>query len=162
MLSYGALFFQISATCSSLILIDRLAELPFRSSRQWHLQVERKENPSTIPGTSSQLMKRHRGGVVWSFMKWHCGSIFISLDPSAERRGCFAPTDRVDITSAWNVFCHCSGHGVHLAGRTTSDSNCYDIHDCTGIPPGALDHSWFALFPYAKHFLDVTNCLRYL
>ncbi|TFK37684.1 hypothetical protein BDQ12DRAFT_750514, partial [Crucibulum laeve] len=67
---YSSLFFNVSASISSFILIDKLGELPFRASQrgQQTLPPPQTAMSSTDP---DYLLKRYGIGRWWSFLIWH-------------------------------------------------------------------------------------------
>ncbi|KAF7982733.1 hypothetical protein HWV62_26604 [Athelia sp. TMB] len=68
LLSYASLVFTMSATVTSLILADRLGEIPIRASQQADLAKE-----GSVRATPTFLIKRYGAGSAWGLGVWHCG-----------------------------------------------------------------------------------------
>jgi len=66
LLSYASLTFCISATVTSLILADRLGEIPIRASAQSELAKE-----GSVQASPSYLLKRYGAGSAWGLGVWH-------------------------------------------------------------------------------------------
>ncbi|KAF7977362.1 hypothetical protein HWV62_3953 [Athelia sp. TMB] len=66
LLSYASLVFTMSATVTSLILADRLGEIPIRASQQADLAKE-----GSVRATPTFLIKRYGAGSAWGLGVWH-------------------------------------------------------------------------------------------
>ncbi|KZP34024.1 hypothetical protein FIBSPDRAFT_924352 [Athelia psychrophila] len=66
LLSYSSLVFSISATVTSLILADRLGEIPIRASTKSELAQD-----GSVQATPTYLLKRYGAGSAWTFGVWH-------------------------------------------------------------------------------------------
>lgn len=73
LLSYASPVFCISATVTSLILADRLGEIPIRASTQSELAKE-----GSVQATPTYLLKRYGAGSAWTMGVWHC-KLFYSI-----------------------------------------------------------------------------------
>ncbi|KAG8868320.1 hypothetical protein FRB97_002478, partial [Tulasnella sp. 331] len=67
LLSYSAFMLNASATIASLLMIDRLGEIPIRAARLL-------DNRSTkvVHTSDDSLLEDHCAGGRWTWMKWHC------------------------------------------------------------------------------------------
>jgi hypothetical protein len=70
LLSYSAVVLNSSATITSLILTDKIGELPVRAS----MKSPNFPDPGTdtIETTSTSLLRRYGIGALWSCAIWHC------------------------------------------------------------------------------------------
>lgn len=66
-LSYASLFLNISCGVSSVLLLDRLGEVPYRSARE---PQPRLAGRTTL--TAHELLKEYKVGGAWSLVLWHC------------------------------------------------------------------------------------------
>jgi len=66
-LSYSSVVLNASATITSLILTDKLGELPFRASQDPNLPTSGK-----TPLSSGALLKLFRVGESFNWAMWHC------------------------------------------------------------------------------------------
>ncbi|KAF5336147.1 hypothetical protein D9611_006194 [Ephemerocybe angulata] len=67
--SYGALFFNLSASISGFILIDRLGSIPYRAAQQ---PRELLPVSGVIDADSEQLLRRYGVGKLWGALVLHC------------------------------------------------------------------------------------------
>lgn len=67
LVSYTGLALSCSATISSLILIDKLGEVPVRASR-----IRELDNVEIIAGETISILKRYGAGESWELVMWHC------------------------------------------------------------------------------------------
>lgn len=69
LLSYSAFVLNASATIASLLMIDRLAEIPLRAKRFFDAHPKVPE-----PVDDNDVLEQHGAGGRWAWMKWHCKS----------------------------------------------------------------------------------------
>lgn len=67
LLSYSAFMLNASATIASLLMIDRLGEIPLRAKRYFESYGAQHANIS-----DDTLLEDHAAGGRWTWMKWHC------------------------------------------------------------------------------------------
>lgn len=68
--TYGALFFSLSATISSLILTDEFGELPVRASRKAN-----PEKQGTFDSSAASLLEVYGARKSWRWVMWHCACL---------------------------------------------------------------------------------------
>lgn len=68
LLSYSAFVLNASATIASLIMMDRLGEIPLRAQKLYY------EGKLPMAGKIriDYLLEDHGAGGLWTWMKWHC------------------------------------------------------------------------------------------
>jgi hypothetical protein len=72
LLSYMAIVFNSSGAITSLILTDRLGELPIRASQKSESELFAKGTTDTT-SSSRQILGRYGIGSSWHWLMWHCG-----------------------------------------------------------------------------------------
>jgi hypothetical protein len=74
-LCYGALFFNIGATISAFIIIDKLGSLTFVYARRNPITI------GTFAATETAILEHYGAGNIWKYILWHCESI-LRLEPT--------------------------------------------------------------------------------
>lgn len=70
---YMAIFFNIYATISSFILIDKLGEIGFKSSSNTpNYDPEKNVLVSKVKRTQEALMEEYNASSMWKPMLWYC------------------------------------------------------------------------------------------
>lgn len=116
LLSYSGLALSCSATISSLILVDKLGELPIRASRMREL-----DNVESIDGETISILRRYGAGESWELVMWHC-------EPSAafactRTQWCiFSSTNRAHLSSSSHLVYSASNLDVCLDTGDKSSS----------------------------------------
>ncbi|KAF8202484.1 hypothetical protein BJ912DRAFT_443736 [Pholiota molesta] len=71
-LCYGALFFNIGATISAFIIIDKLGSLTFVYARRNPITI------GTFAATETAILEHYGAGNIWKYILWHWVICFYS------------------------------------------------------------------------------------
>lgn len=68
-LCYGALFFNVGATISAFIIIDKLGSLTLVYARRDPINI------GTFAASETAILEHYGAGNKWKYILWHCESI---------------------------------------------------------------------------------------
>jgi hypothetical protein len=130
--SYSALFFNCSATISSLVLTDEFGELPVRASR--------KSDPikqGLFDSSSASLLEVYGARRSWRWVMWHCTSPILHVSQSSQ-----LTVNRVVFTGCWGYMFRYPNFDLRLDRGVTLRSNHGIVRGCIWSSAPSPLHSY--------------------
>jgi hypothetical protein len=114
--SYGAVLFNSGAAIGSIVLADRLGEMPFRAAQRENLPES-----TSLGVTSSELLEHYGMGLVWKLVFWHCE--FIGINRIQSRPNLFRCL-RGHLHLRWYHMHNDTSHSLCMSGRAEQGYHC--------------------------------------